>query len=401
MSKEFNVVGLTIESIKNDDLKVLDKCLKIMPIEKLVDKSDNLLSTFLSLSAGYNRGDAAKMILERWHVTYPDNDKITMMTRLFLKISINIETLTFLANIHKDFTFLELMDELSEWDCSADVVTACGRADTIYGKQPLDVYKTVRSKAIEFKNYLVEEYMIDKIVEYSDYAKVPSYVKNYIGDYISEYKNRYPKEKELNELADKDSKREIKEYVYPSEEEAIKLLTEGLESFGISIVEIEEAKEVIRKELSNEERKKELLDPILKNESERELTSDRLLFWTFGPNNPLVNQNLNLNTPSAKYGGCRMFLCDLFDYDEENDYLADWFIGSCEQCLSKIKHRWHAVRQPRETGGWIGCFCSWECVDNFIVDLETAEGQLKPIVHDLISAFEKKTREIGIQERED
>jgi len=401
MSKELNVIGVALESIKNDNLYELDKALKIMPIESIVDSSETLLATFLSLCAGYNRSEACKMILERWKVVYPDNDKLSILSRLFLKITINIATLSFIVSIHPEFTFVEFIDELREFDSSPEVAVACGRAEEIYGIQPHETYKMLRDQAREAGNFVIEEYMNDKIGETAPYAERPKYVKNYLTPYYSRFEKVLPKEKELYEIADTESKKETKsdDIELPSDEEAVNMLTDGLKSFGISIVEIDAAKNLIRKEISNIERKKELLLPILEANKQKELESDRLLFWVYGPNNPLLGQNLNLDTPSAKYGGGRMFLFNLFDYDEENDYIADWFTGTCSHCLLKIRNRWDAVRKPVALGGWKGEYCSWECVRKDHEETENREGDRDILTEKLIDAFSKKMEEIGIQDR--
>jgi hypothetical protein len=403
MSKELDTIAITVESIKNDNLTVLDDVLRVMPIEKLKDTNqENLLSTFLALCAENDRKDAAKLILERWDVVYPDNDKIPILPRLFINNKFDIFILSFLVSIFNDVTFVEIMDDLSEWDVSPNVVTACSKADQIFGPQPLKTYELVRDNAIEHKNYVVEDYMIDKILEIAPFSPKPEYVKNYIGEHFEIYKNKLPTEKELEGLAERESKKEtdLEGIILPSDDEAVEMLTQGLTRNGISIEEIDEAKKLLKEEISkSEERKRELLLPIIKNDKEQNLDSDRLLYWIFGPSNPLIAQNLTLNTPSAKYGGCRMFLTDLFDYDEEFGYVADWFTGNCEKCLLRIKHRWYAVRLPRVHGGWEGCFCSWKCVKERLNDIETDQMQPEILRHQLIEAFETKTNQVGIQDR--
>lgn len=403
MSKELDTIAITVESIKNDNLTTLDEVLKIMPIEKLKDKNqETLLSTFLALCAENDRKDAAKLILERWSVVYPDNDKIPILPRLFLNNKFDVFILSFLVSIFDDITFVEIMDDLSEWDVSPDVVTAASKADQIFGPQPLKTYELVRDNAIEHKNYVVEDYMIAKILEIAPFSSKPIYVKNYIGEHFEEYKTKLPTEKELEDIAERESEKQtnLEGFVLPSDDEAIKMLTEGLNRNGISIQAIDVAKKLLKEEFSqSEERKRELLLPIIKNQKEEELDSDRLLYWIFGPNNPLISQDLTLKTPSAKYGGCRMFLTNLFDYDEEFDYVVDWFTGNCEQCLLRIQHRWYAVRMPKEHGGWTGCFCSWKCVKENLEDIETENMEPQILRHQLIEAFEIKTNEVGIQDR--
>lgn len=57
----------------------------------------------------------------------------------------------------------------------------------------------------------------------------------------------------------------------------------------------------------------------------------------------------------------RMFEDNRF-VDDADDQFTNWFTGNCDECWYKIKCRRYAVRKPLSTGGWIGQFCSWNCV---------------------------------------
>jgi hypothetical protein len=147
---------------------------------------------------------------------------------------------------------------------------------------------------------------------------------------------------------------------------------------------------------SNEDEKRELLRPVMENQSQQMLQNNEDLFRIFGPANPLYNQDLSKPGRSNKYGGCRMFLCDVFDYDEEFDYLSDWFTGVCQECHFKIRHRWYAVRKPGYHGGWTGCYCSWDCVRQELY--ESDEPDL--LTDELVNIFETDINRIGIQDRQ-
>jgi hypothetical protein len=397
MSTERNVLAIALQSIKNDDIEQLEKALKVMPIEKLKDNRETLLSTFLALASQYGRAEAAESILERWKVVYPDNDRISMLSRIFMKMVITLPTLAFLVSINKTYTYVELIDELSEWDSSEEVITACGRADEIFGQQSYSTYEMLRARAVELGNFRVEEYLIDKMAETSPEIPKPERIHNKLAKFYSQFNEKLPSQEELDILAEQESKSDLTE-VDIDDDEALEILTAGLEEVGIAIEEIELAKKLLRQEFSKS-RKWELLKPVLENRKQLTLESDRLLFWIYGPTNPLVNQDLTLNTPSAKYGGCRMFLCDLFDYNEEDDYLEDWFLGYCEECLLRIPYRHYSVRMPREHGGWQGCFCSWKCVQERQKFIEIDSGEPNLLLKDMIEAFAKKTEEVGIQDR--
>lgn len=407
MSKEANVILVTVEAIKNGRLEELDRCLKIMPVESLdVRQVDSLFSTFINLCTEYNRKECCRYVLDRWKVTFPEDEKTSMLTKLFMKRMVTEKSLAFvILSIYKDYTYIELMDELAEYDRSEEVITACLRADKVFGPQKLETYTIVRDNAVLHENYKLEEYAILKLEENAPFAEKPNYVKNYLGELYPEYKNKLLKAKELDRIAEeidmkgKELDKQIMEKIDEIPlEESLKLLTEGLENSGVSIVEIESAKKFLSSELENPERKKELLMPILRAEREINLETDRVLFWIYGPNNQLVNQNLTLNTPSSKYGGCRMFLCDLFDYDEEEGEVLDWFTGSCDQCLKRIKKRCYAVRMPRVHGGWEGCFCSFKCVDDNNTEMEIKTNDPNLLLRELITLYSEKVEEVGIQE---
>ena len=246
----------------------------------------------------------------------------------------------------------------------------------------------------------MEEYLIDKISETAPYAPKPQRIHNKISKFYSEFSDVLPTQEQLDQLAEKESRIDLSELETIGDEEAVEILTAGLENVGIAMTEIELAKKLLKQEFAkSENRKQELLQHVLENREQLSLESDRLLFWIYGPSNPLVNQDLTLDTPSAKYGGCRMFLCDLFDYNQEDDYLEDWFLGYCEECLLKIQYRHYAVRMPREHGGWQGCFCSWKCVEDRQSFIETDSEEPNLLLRDMIEAFAKKTEEVGIQDR--
>lgn len=89
----------------------------------------------------------------------------------------------------------------------------------------------------------------------------------------------------------------------------------------------------------------------------------------FGPINAFVD-DLCCSTPQNRQ--CSMFYCMCRELDEEEVELNEienfqsiatsWFSGMCEHCNRKIKKMRYAVRYPVEGGGFIGCFCSFNCI---------------------------------------
>ena len=54
VSKALQAIQLAIIYIKNDNIKSLERILEVMPLDKLQDGADVLLSTFLSTCASYD-----------------------------------------------------------------------------------------------------------------------------------------------------------------------------------------------------------------------------------------------------------------------------------------------------------------------------------------------------------
>src|SRR5439155_7296 len=85
------------------------------------------------------------------------------------------------------------------------------------------------------------------------------------------------------------------------------------------------------------------------NEDEmKKIDKDRI----FGPRNAILNSECILGIK----GGCRMLSCTC---KEEDDI---WFTNSCDCCFKKIRNISHCIRFPLEDGGWLGCYCSLDCM---------------------------------------
>ncbi len=421
-NKEANLLLLTANSIRNDNLAELDVYLRIMPLEQISDNRDSILEKFLILAASLQRRDASNYILDRWKVLYPDNDKFSIFTRLFL-LSNNLKMLSYVCEIHPEFTYLELMDELCDFDASQESILACGKADDVFGIQPHDTYKLVEARALESQNYVIQEYVKENLEFTAPLAPKPDWIRDFnILQYNSNTNftnNNSTNNKQI--IKQKTIKPEIK--LLPSESdlysyadtlhventeldmdvsEIVSFLIAGLEKNGVVVNgedERSEMEKTIRKELQNPKIRQELIAPLLQNKKDAELQNNNVLFRIFGPSNPLVGPNYLDSNISSKYGGARMFLFNLFDYSEEYDRILDWFTGNCYQCNLQIKERWYAVRKPSPMGGWKNCYCSWKCVRDDITETENATDEIDHLSHKLTDIFENEISQIGIQDR--
>ena len=139
-----------------------------------------------------------------------------------------------------------------------------------------------------------------------------------------------------------------------------------------------------------------------------QLNFDDNVFKQLGPSNVQMGENLLIDDQCHEYGGCRMLICveyepqylnddsvDSFEEDYQTNAFdkTEWFTGACDVCLNKIKYAHYAVRLPLWRGGWLGCYCSWDCVRstlNLPNEIVTAE---------LIDVYEQQLQTIGIQDR--
>jgi hypothetical protein len=129
------------------------------------------------------------------------------------------------------------------------------------------------------------------------------------------------------------------------------------------------------------------------------------LFREYGPINTIysVSSSHDPTHVCAKYGGCAMLLCTEFeeidangdDFDlmtvEEHLEDIDWYRGSCDICLKKIPYRHYAVRLPLLHGGWKGCYCSFDCMKDFIDNEQIAI---------MVGRVQEQLSVIGIRDRE-
>lgn len=94
------------------------------------------------------------------------------------------------------------------------------------------------------------------------------------------------------------------------------------------------------------------------------------LYRRYGPCNPRLAHYgiVNEEDPCTLHGGCRMLTCwEFIEIDEDEEEITPytrWFQGSCDRCCRKIMYKHEAVRMPLSNGGWFGCYCSWNCVEN-------------------------------------
>ena len=376
------------DAIRDDDIETLEETLGVMPLERITsEEADSLLIRLLTIASEFDRKEVVPTILKAWESVYPPIENVTFFPTLFLNPGLNISLLQFLATSLPEFGYLDVMDELIDYQEGPMMQIACATIINVYGEQPKINYEVVRDSASERGNDVIYNFMVTKLEEVAEFAPIPPWVQNF---------NEGPVPKSIDV---KPPEMVQPSFELPSLEDMVTLLTNGLEALGVSFEDIENTQDVLRARLSvaTTTEKVALLSPVMQIESLNNLQNNVELFRILGPANPFVDADLS----QMKYGGSRMFIATEFDYDEETGYPVDWFGGICEQCHLRIRVRWHALRMPRPTGGWISCYCSFECLRDALSDLELIKTRPDLATRTMIDSLEEQFESIGIQDRVD
>ena len=398
MSNVYQIL-LTIikQAIIDDDIATLKEYLLRLPFEDLKQKVlDNLIATFLNQSVEYNSEKAVKTIISTWYeMVEVETGQLDHLTRLFINNKMTDEALTMVARVYRDEKPIEYyFDYLSNWDSSPNTMIAAKNLDNIFTPDD-SVWRYLYNLTVDMENIkgytntLIQEFLEMKVRETSPIIIQPEWVNN-----------NYTLLPHNDDLIVPD----ITPIVYPIPDTlmAIQLMTDGTED--------QDYRDYLTSQysLASTDEKIKILYPFMLSQFRYNLIYDETIFRIYGPSNIMLNADLTTNNtdPCVIHGGCRMFTCvDFTDQYSNGDYadldadpsqqaygIIDWFKGSCDFCLNGIQFKHYAVRIPITTGGWLGCFCSWECVEDSLQPSENISLALIPeIKNQLLS--------IGIQDR--
>jgi hypothetical protein len=158
--------------------------------------------------------------------------------------------------------------------------------------------------------------------------------------------------------------------------------------------------------------REELITKINKNNKLMMLSLDEEMFRVLGgclAMGEAYELEVKSKDPCLMYGGCRAYTCyenHNVNFETEEPLIhnpvgrgllaeLEWFTGRCDNpgCLLYIKQKHYAVRMPLESGGWIGCFCSFGCIKACLP--EDNETRFR-----LTEGFENIYKGVGIYERQ-
>jgi hypothetical protein len=385
------------QDVQNNKLQLIfDK----IPFDKITKFNANLiLCDFLSLAHKAKNKFAIPIIFHAWGRAFSEIDEMSISSLLFVIPSIPIDAFTFAIRSFEDITFDEVLLDLMSYEDSPDIIPACDRIITVLGEQKFEKYQQFFDEAKENGNIHIQQFLIRKMEDVSPYLEKPTYVKNYSNLTLSLEKDlqnpilnaelELPSNEEMiqllgsdnNEIDEQDAQKTLRAFLeIATKEEKLKIYEPILILQTCEKLQIKRVKNIdkIKKILS-----KDPLQKVFQEEMQYYADLQRL----HGPIHPAPGDDSLLDYT--------MFLCNIYDYDEEENCIQPWFTGACEHCHKRIRYYWHSVREPKVGGGWAGCYCSFDCVRKDISD----ENEDADIIESLTNTMELKIKQYGIQDR--
>jgi hypothetical protein len=289
---------------------------------------------------------------------------------------------------------MEVIDELINMDSNDDIEDACSKVYKVYGEQSPEIYKDLLEQS-RGKNNAVYYFIRDLLKDVNVYAEIPSWCKNIY------FTGEIPTQLQVAEMFfENDTVKNLnkKTYDLPSDEDIINTILNVMSQTGYNINDLRKKQHELKKSLltMSIKQKYNLISPLLDIDYKTSLESDIFLFRILGPVHPLHDSDIE----DLKYGGWRMFQIHPSDTDEQGRPI-DWFTGSCVQCLKKIRRRYHSVRRPAFRGGWSGCYCSWNCVRQWLIEYDNNASSTHDtlLIASFIEIFDIKINQYGIQDQ--
>lgn len=401
-------VDLIAETIDKNNMEELRLFLQVSPLNTTDQQSnEQFLKYFLEMCEFRGSMEACNIVIEAWENSNPSEHQMPIRTSIFTIQGINPLTAAFTARADQKNGFISHMMRLVYYPSIPSTARACDLLTRVYGEQVPSVYQGILDEIEESRNEdgeandTVREYVTELLKLVNEYAPVPRWIIS-PGEIL-------PSNDELMDSLPKPPESVVIDDV--SVDEAIDITTSFFASLpGVTIQDPFDVRETLRERYSKIGDKNKRIDLIntIRLKDEYNLHNDPDIMRVLGPSNPEtgdVDLDSNSNAPCARFGGCRMLLCVHFENvgddgevrDEEleitGDYdMLEWFTGSCDVCNRRIRSKHHAVRMPMTSGGWDGCYCSWEHVKQDIIDPYS-------LIHKLLKKFMNDVKSNGIYDR--
>lgn len=367
------------------DDKKLSALLDKFPYDNLSNSElDIFVSRWLNLAEEKSNDQCFKIIIDKLTANNILENIYPMISQIFTFDFINIEALVKLRHLYPKYEAIEhfyniIVNEIEKYTWLDRIVRVYNIEDYIFFKQ---AYDYILANKIE--NNKIQQYIINKLKIYSDYADIPKWITFVDGvedDGKLSVSDKYTL-KALESYNDTVTYTEVPPYqVYEnlmknfikfknfiSHGDFLKFVEEDNENIISSFIDI---KEYYDDTTINDLAKIDLANEMTWIAKYKLMSNVKELFHLFGPLNVGGNFDFDKNNRCTIYGGCRMLYCnhhintdDVDDIEEEynEDGNIPWFTGSCDSCFNRIDRKEFAVRLPLKQGAWIGTYCSWECV---------------------------------------
>lgn len=324
------VVKTILLNIVSNDNESITSNMRKLPLATLtLEQSNNIL--FLLLSYSTNNPEACRLIIQNFDDLRIRVDPLPTLIQIFNSNKFTKEVLEFVVKSHNRLSIDYYIDIVNYHDNDNSIKIAKRLFEIIkLSKEEwqslYDLTENIEDE--EYENQKLREFFKEQL---SEVIKVkPTWLKS------------FPKPLELKEPP-----------VLPSVESTVNNLMRKIKD---KRVEIEETL-IVQYSMFP-------INDKLKMIGSKEIFDDTDIFREFGPLNTMYS-----DSQCNKYGGCRMFTCTEFEFND-TDYLSveeqvestDWFTGYCINCDKDIDNRKYAVRKPCIKGGWIGCYCSVKCL---------------------------------------
>lgn len=436
------LISNILNSIDAGDSERLRLLLRALPISRMSTPGYNrLVATLLKKAEEFEADDSVREVYTFLVSNNIEENRLSVVGQIFRNNIIEVPTVVYFTGVI-NATYVRVFEDLAKYDSDGLAPASFELLDRVYGQQTLDIYKSAWqfiADQIEEqygRNEYADKYLQRHIKELEKYAPYPAWVQPYFdpSDDIDISRLSNNDIKKIIEPAELESRTlPSDEYLdnLPYHEDLIKtipdppefdmarlptadvaagILTVGLKAMGLSYEESKQNEEQLKRnyQMSTPDEKYIMIKDFLKTEGRYSLRYDRYIFRLFGPLNPLFGSNLDEDGPCAIYGGCRMLTCYEYenidketgeiiepDINDNHNYNAiDWYSGTCDLCLLRIRRRHHAVRMPLPDGGWVGCYCSWECVRRDVPD------QNDLVRFSIINRFDAQIRANRIYDRQ-
>ena len=380
MSQELvTIINEIKQNIVSEQLESIEDNLNLLPIEDIPKQQCNsLLEIFLSQAMRSKKHNSCKRIIATFNILRCKTDIVPTLVDIFT-MNLQKDLVSFVIESHPNKSPVEYLVDLVNLDDDKLAITLanniCDYFEDISEEDwKLLLHLTEDVDNVKYHNPLFRCFIQSKIVK----DTLPSWIKRFPVIGLNDKSFLYPS------------------YI-PSVKEAVDLLVEDFLRLGLNSNSHEELKNfmIAQYAVATSSERILLLSSIKKLPS----FDDSNIFKEFGPVNSILTTNTNLIEPEhqcSKYGGCRMLLCcefeenDTYNSGSFDDEQPDWFKGSCDICSKTIKNRYLSLRLPLCNGGWINCYCSFDCMKCDVDD---------PVTATMVGRIKQQLNDIGIRDR--